>query len=196
MSLKIGFIISLLVFIGGAIGLYYGMDGSVFRSPADTGFFSPEIFSYVIMAISAISGAFILWKSAGRENSYAPVVLGMVIVFVAIAGVVYVSSWVEERDLAEHGIEIKTTIDQTDFEWVSGRREQLYYSYSYQLNLNGSKLSFRRWQRITYHNFTSTHDPKVTHEMLPEHHLLRPGDTLKVLVSTVNPQHQRLLSMP
>jgi hypothetical protein len=198
MALRTGLLISVLFFGFGAIGTYNDFDSTYFNEPVQGGLISPKLFIYLSYIAGAMTSAYFLARIVGYSgNSYGILfVLPVAFLVVLTISFAFISNSRETNDLEKNGTVLITTIDRTTFKWVKGRGEQLYYSFSYRLSLNDSTYQFTQWRRITNHNFTSTRNPEVNYDMLSEHSLFHPGDTLKFRISKVNPWRHKLLAGP
>jgi ABC-type transport system involved in multi-copper enzyme maturation permease subunit len=192
MAFRIGLVISLALAVYGAIGTANDINTTYFVEPGR----GIVVINYLLCAVGTLASAYFIGRMAGYEgNSYMVLFILPILVMIAlIISATVMSKWMETEDIEENGTVVNTTIDSTSFKWVKSGREQLYYSFSYRFHLNDSIYQFKQWRRITNHNFTSKRNPKVGYDMLPNHNLLHPGDTLEFMISKLHPWRHRLLT--
>jgi hypothetical protein len=117
--------------------------------------------------------------------------VGFVVALLTMGLVIYA---VTDRDLKSHGVEVRAIVNGGKLEWVVGRwDETLHYGYTYQFRLNDKDYSFTRWEEVEHHpgvEYKENEQPDISKVNLSQFPIV--GDTIKLVVSQVNPDVQEI----
>lgn len=190
-------IVSFIVYIAVAIWLHNDLDTSPFETPVDDRGLTWQVFASLLYLFGACWVSAMLqslWGVEQNKNLF-NMVLPIALMIITSVSIVYGKEELKGRDLKTNGFELTVAIDSTSFKWTRGHHDkELNFGYSYHFILQDSLYQFTRWDEITRHRLSYAYDKHVTYEMLPNYSLLHPGDSIRIRVSSINPENQLILN--
>jgi hypothetical protein len=188
-------LIGLILFIGGAIGMFFSLYQTELNHPS-TAWFTWDAAYLISLGIgSYLTANQVISRFIQSENALKITVgiLSVVLFVASIAIPLVIYESLKSRDLETNGSQIYAPILKTEFAWrTDARDESLYFGFTYRYSVNDRSFEFTHWDEVNDHNFTYKENPVVDDTMIDMTNFYHSGDTLSLIVSTKNPSWHKI----